>query len=221
MVEATHYRANFCRRLKQARLKAGYKTQESFARELGISLGTYASYESRFLMPHHLVPLTCELVNCSSWYLMTGQSWQFAPPILHEESNSIFNGTEPATHNSGSNLIEPMGLCYFDTELRYRWINDWLARLNGLPVAAHYGKTIHEVLKDVAVGAVPYLQSVIDTGKPVIGGEIEASIPNNPGKRLHWRFSYYPDKKENEIVGISCVVQEIVTPADLVPGRLL
>ena len=43
----------------------------------------------------------------------------------------------------------PVGLCYFDTDLRFRYINEWLARINGLPVEAHVGKTIQEVLKEV------------------------------------------------------------------------
>ena len=36
----------------------------------------------------------------------------------------------------------PVGLCKLDTDLRYVHINKWLARINGLPVAAHLGKTI-------------------------------------------------------------------------------
>ncbi len=36
----------------------------------------------------------------------------------------------------------PIGLCLFDTELRYRHINEWLASINGLSVEAHLGRTI-------------------------------------------------------------------------------
>ncbi len=50
--------------------------------------------------------------------------------------------------------IAPVGLCYFDTDLRFLYINEWLARINGLPVEAHLGKTIDEVLEDVAAGVV-------------------------------------------------------------------
>ena len=75
------YRRKFCRRLKRLRENAGYSTQNGLAWELGISPGTYASYESRFLMPHHMIPLVCELLNCGPWMLLTGQSDQFAPPM--------------------------------------------------------------------------------------------------------------------------------------------
>ncbi len=44
----------------------------------------------------------------------------------------------------------PIGLCSLDTNLRYTQINDWLAALNGLPVEAHLGRTLREVLPDVA-----------------------------------------------------------------------
>ena len=36
-----------------------------------------------------------------------------------------------------------VGICYFDTDLRFRYINDVLAQINGLPVEAHLGKTIY------------------------------------------------------------------------------
>ena len=32
--------------------------------------------------------------------------------------------------------IAPVGLCYLDTELRYLYINEWLARIHGVPVEA-------------------------------------------------------------------------------------
>ncbi len=36
----------------------------------------------------------------------------------------------------------PIGLCHFDTRLRYVHINDWLAALNGMSVAQHPGRTV-------------------------------------------------------------------------------
>ncbi len=34
----------------------------------------------------------------------------------------------------------PVGLCYFDSELRYVQINEWLARINGLSVEERPGE---------------------------------------------------------------------------------
>jgi PAS domain S-box-containing protein len=106
--------------------------------------------------------------------------------------------------------IAPVGLCYFDTELRFLYINEWLARINGLPAEAHLGKTIGEVLKDVAVGVEPQLRHVLQTGEPIIEGTVEAETPAHPGESRHYMHNYYPDmSKDGTVVGVSCVVQDI------------
>ncbi len=112
--------------------------------------------------------------------------------------------------------IAPVGLCYFDTDLRFRYINEWLARINGLQVKAHLGKTIDEVIQDVAVGVVPQLRNVLQTGEPIIEGEVEAETPAHPGESRHYMHNYYPDKnKDGTVVGVNCVVQDITERIDL------
>ena len=106
--------------------------------------------------------------------------------------------------------IAPVGLCYFDTDLRFLYINEWLARINGLSVEAHLGKTIDEMLKDVAASVVLQLRHVIQTGEPIIEGEVVAETPAHPGESRHYLHNYYPDKsKDGTVVGVSCVVQDI------------
>ena len=75
---ATRYRKAFCQRLKAAREAAGY-TQITFAKELGLERDTYAKYESRSLLPHHLIPRVCQLTGHDAWYMLTGQSPTQAP----------------------------------------------------------------------------------------------------------------------------------------------
>ena len=62
----------------------------------------------------------------------------------------------------------PVGLCVFDTDLRYVYINAWLAALNRIPLEDHLGRTVGEVLPDLASRIEPQLQKVIDTGQPVV-----------------------------------------------------
>jgi len=104
----------------------------------------------------------------------------------------------------------PVGLCYFDTDLRYRYINEWLARINGVSVEAHLGHTIDEVLKEIAAYVVPEFRHVLETGEPIIEGEVEAKTPAHPGEARCYMHSYYPDKsKDGTVVGISCVIQDV------------
>ena len=115
--------------------------------------------------------------------------------------------------------IAPVGLCYFDTDLRFLYINEWLARINGLSVKAHLGKTIDELLKDVATGVVPQLRHVLQTGEPIIEGTVEAETPAHPGESRHYMHNYYPDKnKDGTIVGVSCVVYDITGRNELESG---
>jgi PAS domain S-box-containing protein len=132
---------------------------------------------------------------------------------------STLDGSQPS---GGASEVErlyttaPVGLCYFDTDLRFRYINEWLARINGLAVEAHLGKTIHEVLKDVAAGVVPQLRHVLETGEPIIEEEVEAETPAHPGESRHYMHNYYPDKHtDGTVVGVSCVVQDITDRIEL------
>ncbi|MCH8866915.1 MAG: PAS domain-containing protein [Proteobacteria bacterium] len=74
--------------------------------------------------------------------------------------------TERAIEVERLYAIAPVGLCYFDTQLRYRYINEWLARLHAISVEEHLGKTFEEVLGDAAPGIAPHIHQVIDTGVP-------------------------------------------------------
>ncbi len=112
--------------------------------------------------------------------------------------------------------IAPIGLCYFDSDLRFRYINEWLARINGVPVEVHLGNTIDDVLKDVAAGVVLQLRQVLETGEPIMEGEVEAETPAHPGETKHYMHNYYPDKsKDGTVVGVGCVVQDITDRIEL------
>ena len=126
---------------------------------------------------------------------------------------STLDGSGPSDRTSEVErlyAISPVGLCYFDTDLRFRYINEWLARINGLAVEAHLGKTIDELLKDVATGVAPQLRHVLETGEPIIEGRVEGETPAHPGESRHYMHNYYPDKSQDgTVVGVSCVVQDI------------
>ena len=126
---------------------------------------------------------------------------------------STINGSKlPEGENEVERLyaIAPVGLCYFDADLQFRYINEWLARINGLPVEEHLGKTVDEVLKGVGTGIVTQLRHVLETGEPIIGGEAEVETAAHPGELRHYKHDYFPDKCENgTILGISCVVQDV------------
>ena len=103
-----------------------------------------------------------------------------------------------------------VGLCYLDTDLRYRHINKWLAELNGLPVEQHLGRHVRDVLPEVAAGIEAQLRQTIETKTPIIDGMVEAETPAQPGVRRTFLHNYLPVVADDErVIGVSCFVQEI------------
>lgn len=103
----------------------------------------------------------------------------------------------------------PIGLNLLDRDLRFVRINQRLAEVNGLPVEAHIGRTIRELLPDLADTAEQLLRPIFETGEPVLGVEVEGETPAMPGVKRVWRESFLPLKDGDEVIGISTVCEEI------------
>jgi PAS domain S-box-containing protein len=103
----------------------------------------------------------------------------------------------------------PVGLCYLDTELRFVFINEWLADINGLSVEQHVGRRIGEVIPDVAAGVESQFRQVIETGEPILEGTVVAETPAQPEVIRHFQHTYLPVKShDGTVIGISCIVQD-------------
>ena len=61
----------------------------------------------------------------------------------------------------------PIGICLLDTEFRYLRVNKTLAEINAVPVADHIGRTVAEIIPDVAPTLDPYLRRAMETGEPI------------------------------------------------------
>ena len=84
----------------------------------------------------------------------------------------------------------PIGLCCFDRTLRFVFINDHLAAINGMSAEEHVGRSIREVIPDVAAGVEGQLRQVIETGESIIGGIVDAETPAQPGRIRSFQHHY-------------------------------
>jgi PAS domain S-box-containing protein len=104
----------------------------------------------------------------------------------------------------------PVGLCFQDANLRCVRINDRLAEINGIPAAAHVGRTIREVLPDLADTLEAIHHQVVNTGTPILGIEIQGTTQAQPGVERTWISSYYPLKDSTgQVLGVNVMVQDI------------
>ena len=104
----------------------------------------------------------------------------------------------------------PIGLCVLDTNLRYIRINNRLAEINGLSVEQHLGKTVREIVPDLADEAEPILHRIIQTGEPVHNIEIKGETLAQPGVERTWLENWLPFRNhQGQVIGISIVAEEV------------
>ena len=147
-----------------------------------------------------------------------GTGADFPTPAEVEER---IRRTEATARQQGLELeavysTAPIGLCVLDTELRFRRINERLAEINGLPAAAHLGRTVRDVVPALADMAEPLFRRVIATGEPLLDIEVSGETQACPGVRRVWRESYYPLKDPaGQVLGINVMVEEITAQKGL------
>ena len=97
----------------------------------------------------------------------------------------------------------PIGIAFVDRDLRYLRINQSLAALNGLAVEEHIGRSVREVLPEMADRFEPLLRRVLETGEPVLNLEIEAD-----GRSL--LGNYFPVRGPgNAILGVGAFALDV------------
>ena len=103
----------------------------------------------------------------------------------------------------------PIGIGFFDRELRIVRVNDMLATINGSAAHDQIGRLLPEVIPALWPTVEPLYRSVLETGEPVLNFEMVAAPGTDPGRPHHWLVSYYPVRLDDEIIGIGAVVVDI------------
>ena len=104
----------------------------------------------------------------------------------------------------------PVGIGFWDRELRFVRVNDALAQLNRQSPEEHIGRTLAEVIPNLAPHLEPLYRRVLETGEPVVHEESTDEEIAGPGDARHWLSSYYPVRGDDgETSGIGGVIMEI------------
>ena len=101
----------------------------------------------------------------------------------------------------------PFGLAYFDADLRYLRVSARMAEINGLPPEEHIGRTLEEVVPDLAPEVRADIRHSIHHGE-VASHEISGETRAQPGVRRTWIVSYYPVRDNGDMVGVAAIVLE-------------
>lgn len=104
----------------------------------------------------------------------------------------------------------PIGLCVLDRELRWVRINERLAEINGFPAADHIGRSLCELLPDLAPAAEPILNGILENNQPILNVELHGETPAQPGVERIWLEHWFPlHDHTGLVIGINVVAEEI------------
>jgi PAS domain S-box-containing protein len=106
----------------------------------------------------------------------------------------------------------PVGMAYLDRELRFRRVNQALARKGGIAAADHVGRRVTELLPGLPGDELEAIwREVIESGNSVTNHEVVGHTPARPGERRTWRCAFFPLRGRGEVAGVGLVVRD-VTP---------
>jgi diguanylate cyclase (GGDEF)-like protein/PAS domain S-box-containing protein len=104
----------------------------------------------------------------------------------------------------------PVGLVLMDMDYRFVRINKRMADINGPPVEAHIGRTLREVVPDLADYLIALYRPVYERGEPVLNIEIDGRTPKEPDVLRHWLANFFPFRSETgEVIGLIGAVIDI------------
>jgi PAS domain S-box-containing protein len=102
----------------------------------------------------------------------------------------------------------PIGLAFLTPDCRYALINQRLTEICGISVAGHIGQSVRETVPQVADQVEQIVRTILATGEPIIGVEINGQRPDTADR--FWRTYWHPLKdSRGVVVGINVAAEEI------------
>jgi DNA-binding CsgD family transcriptional regulator len=86
-----------------------------------------------------------------------------------------------------------VGVVICDRRLRYMALNQSLAEMHNVPIKAHLGHSLQQILGGFAEKVAPLWETVLATGRPVGNLEIIGQLPERLGV-VHWVHNFFPLK---------------------------
>jgi len=124
--------------------------------------------------------------------------------IKHEEVQQQYTELEQLYKNL------PIGLCLVGRDFRYTRINKMLAEINGSPVDSHIGRTLREIIPQLADQVERWYRKVLETGEPVTDVEVNGTTLADPDTEKSWLVSYYPiESSERKVSFVGTVVLDV------------
>lgn len=105
----------------------------------------------------------------------------------------------------------PIGFAFFDRDLHYVRVNNFLASTHGIPAADHTGHRATEFYPaDLAERKESCIAQVFRTGEAIRDIELAGEMPYAPGVRRSWLMHFYPVRTQQKTIRwVGVIVVEI------------
>ncbi len=104
----------------------------------------------------------------------------------------------------------PIGLAFLSPDCRYVMINERLTEICGIPAGHHIGRSVRETVPKVAEQVQQIVQTILRTGEPIIGVEVNGQRPDGTNVDRVWVTNWHPLRGRNgDILGVNVAAQEI------------
>jgi PAS domain S-box-containing protein len=104
----------------------------------------------------------------------------------------------------------PVGLAFLTPDCRYVQINQRLTEICGISIADHIGRSVRDVVPQVADQVEQVVAAISRTGVPIEGVEVHGQRADKRNVDHVWITNWYPLKdSDGSIIGINVVAEEI------------
>jgi PAS domain S-box-containing protein len=104
----------------------------------------------------------------------------------------------------------PIGLACLTPDCRYLQINRRMTEICGISVADHIGRSVRDMVPNLADHVEKIVQCILTTGEPVTGIEVTGQRADMIGADRCWLTSWYPMRDVNgRIVAVNIAAEEV------------
>lgn len=104
----------------------------------------------------------------------------------------------------------PIGLAVLSPDCRYLQINQRLTDICGISVEDHLGRTVREMVPNIAGQVEQLVQSIVASGEPVTDIEVSGQRADGVGADRCWLTNWYPLKGPGgRVLGVNVAAEEI------------
>jgi PAS domain S-box-containing protein len=104
----------------------------------------------------------------------------------------------------------PVGLAFLSTDCRYLMINQHLTEICGISIDDHLGRSVREMVPQVAEQVEQIVHHIVHSGAPITGVEVNSQRTDGSDTDRVWITYWHPLKNSGgKVVGINVAAEEI------------